>query len=64
MPKIKTHSSSKKRFKKMASGKIKRAKAYKRHHSWAKSKKRTRLLGKVAYIKGSNKKDIQKLLPY
>ena len=31
MPKLKSHSSSKKRFKLTASGKIKRAKAFKRH---------------------------------
>jgi len=31
MPKIKTHSSSKKRFKLTGTGKVKRAKAYKSH---------------------------------
>lgn len=31
MPKVKTNSAAKKRFKKLGNGKIKRAKAYKRH---------------------------------
>ncbi len=64
MPKMKTHSASKKRFKKNASGKIKRAKAYKRHHSWAKSTKRTRQLGKPAYFESCDQQNIDKLLPY
>jgi len=44
MPKIKTHSSSKKRFKLTGTGKVKRAKAYKSHiltKKTSKEKKKT-----------------------
>ena len=64
MPKMKTHSGCKKRFKKNAAGKIKRAKAYRRHHSWAKSKKCTRQLGKTAFVLDCDKQKIDVLLPY
>ena len=64
MPKVKSHSSSKKRFRKNGAGKIKRAKAYKRHHSWAKTKKRVRQLGKAAFLEGVAQRMITQLLPY
>jgi len=64
MPKMKTHSASKKRFKKTASGKIKRAKAYKRHHAWAKSTKQGRSLRQGAYLQECDRQNIAKLLPY
>ncbi|MBG0764570.1 MAG: 50S ribosomal protein L35, partial [Tissierellales bacterium] len=46
MPKIKTKRSAAKRFKKTATGKIKRAKAYKGHNTGKKSPKRVRNLRK------------------
>ena len=64
MPKMKTHSACKKRFKKTASGKIKRARAYRRHHAWAKTPKRVRGLRGVTYIDSSQQKNIDVLLPY
>ena len=64
MPKMKTHSASKKRFKKTSSGKIKRAKGYKRHHAWAKSTKQGRQLRSAAYLASCDEKNIAKLLPY
>jgi large subunit ribosomal protein L35 len=64
MPKMKTHSASKKRFKKTGSGKIKRAKGYKRHHAWAKSPKQGRKLRKGAYLEECDRKGIATLLPY
>ncbi len=63
MPKMKTHSASKKRFKKIGTGKIKRSKAYKRHHAWAKSVKQGRNLRGPAFFEGANLKNISKLLP-
>jgi large subunit ribosomal protein L35 len=63
MPKMKTHSASKKRFKKNKSGKIKRAKAYRRHHAWAKTSKVSRSLRSGGYIDKANR-EIAKLLPY
>jgi large subunit ribosomal protein L35 len=64
MPKMKTHSASKKRFRKSASGKIKRAKGYRRHHAWAKSSKQCRQLRQGAYFEGGDAKKIAILLPY
>jgi large subunit ribosomal protein L35 len=64
MPKMKTHSSSKKRFKKNAAGKIKRSKATRRHHAWAKSAKAIRQLRKGCEFSAADEKNIAKLLPY
>jgi len=64
MPKIKTHSSSKKRFSLTASGKVKRSKAFKRHILTKKSTKRTRNLRKSALASSANEAAIKKLLPY
>lgn len=64
MPKMKSHSSSKKRFKVTATGKIKRAKAYRRHHAWAKSAKQVRSLRKGGYVHDSNSAKVALSLPY
>jgi len=64
MPKMKTHSASKKRFKKTSSGKIKRSKGYKRHHAWAKSVKQGRKLRSAAYLEPCDEKKLKILLPY
>ena len=64
MPKMKSHSSSKKRFWKNSNGKIKRSKAYKRHHAWAKTAKQGRDLRSCTYLSGSNKDKMAVLLPY
>ena len=64
MPKMKTHSASKKRFKKNSAGKIKRSKAYKRHHAWAKTNKQNRHLRSGEYLEDANKRNISILLPY
>jgi len=64
MPKMKSHSASKKRFKKNSAGKIKRAKGYKRHHAWAKTSKQGRKLRAAAYLEAGDGKNIAKLLPY
>lgn len=50
MPKMKTHSGASKRFKKLKSGLIKRAKAYRRHLLTHKSTNRKRSLRETAYI--------------
>lgn len=64
MAKMKTHSGCKKRFKKTANGKIKYAKAFNRHHAWAKSSKKIRQLGKATYLEGADQLNITKLMPY
>ena len=45
MPKLKTHKGASKRFKKTATGKVKRHKAYLRHILTSKAKKRKKKLG-------------------
>jgi large subunit ribosomal protein L35 len=64
MPKVKTHSSCKKRFKKTANGHLKRARAYRRHHAWAKSSKQVRDLRGTSYVDVSQEKKILSLMPY
>lgn len=64
MPKLKTHSGAKKRFNLTKKGKVKRAKAYKRHILTKKSTKRTRRLRKPAYADKTNVKAIKLLIPY
>jgi large subunit ribosomal protein L35 len=64
MPKVKTHSACKKRFKKTASGRIKRSSAYRRHHAWAKSHQAIRGLRKGRYIDATQADKIETLMPY
>lgn len=64
MPKVKTNSAAKKRFKKCGNGKIKRGKAFKRHLLTGKSRKTKRNLGKTAYVSSADYKRIAPLLPY
>jgi large subunit ribosomal protein L35 len=57
MPKKKTRSSARKRFRMTASGRVKRSKAYKSHILNKKDRKRKRRLRKAALIfKGFEKK--------
>ncbi|MCL2391175.1 MAG: 50S ribosomal protein L35 [Oscillospiraceae bacterium] len=64
MPKLKTHSGAKKRFKLTKSGKVKRACAYKNHILNKKSTKRKRGLRKGGYADVTNEAVIKKLIPY
>ena len=64
MPKIKTHSGAKKRFKISKNGKPMRAHAYKSHILNKKSTKRKRNLRKVAVADVTNCKQIKRLVPY
>lgn len=64
MPKMKTHRGAAKRFKKTASGKLKRYKAFKSHLTGKKSAKRIRQLRKSALVSDSDMKRIKQLLPY
>ena len=64
MPKIKTHRGAAKRFSLTKSGKIKRAKAYKRHILNKKSTKRKRNLRQGTYVDATEEKNIKKLIPY
>ena len=62
MPKIKTNSSAKKRFKVTGSGKIKRRHAFTSHILTKKSKKRKRRLGQAAIVHKSEVKRIKRML--
>ncbi len=63
MPKMKTRSAAKKRFKKVGNGKIKRAQAFRRHLLTKKSRNRKRQLRKTAYIEGGSLRHVVQLLP-
>lgn len=64
MPKMKTHSGAKKRFKLTKSGKVKRACANKAHILNKKSTNRKRRLRKGGYVDVSNERAIKLLIPY
>lgn len=64
MPKVKTHSGAKKRFKKLKSGLIKAARPFRRHLLTKKSAKRKRKLRTALYIGTSDRNHIAPLLPY
>ena len=64
MPKLKTHSGAKKRFKLTKNGKIKRMHAYKSHILNKKTRKRKRGLRRATYADVTNDYAIKRLLPY
>ena len=63
MPKIKTRRAAAKRFKKTATGKIKRKKAYASHILTKKSPKRKRSLRKASLISPVDISRIRRMLP-
>lgn len=62
MPKVKTNSSAKKRFKVTGTGEITFQKAFKRHRLTKKSKKRKRSLRKKGLVGDTNKDFVLRLL--
>lgn len=64
MPKIKTHSGAKKRFKLTKNGKIKRGKAFRSHILNKKSTKLKRGFRKQGYADKTNAAAIRHMLPY
>ena len=66
MPKLKTHTGAKKRFKVTKNGKVKRAHAYKSHllNNGRKTTKLKRGLRKSAYVDNTNAGALKHLLPY
>lgn len=63
MPKVKTKTSAKKRFKVKAGG-IKRKKAYRSHLLSGRSKKRKRHLRRGGMVSKAEEKRIRKVFPY
>jgi large subunit ribosomal protein L35 len=64
MPKLKTHRGAAKRFRKTASGKFKRAKAYKSHILTKKAPGRKRGLAQGTVVSASDSKRVREMLPY
>ena len=64
MPKMKTHSGAKKRFKLTKLGKVKRAHAFKSHILNKKTTKRKRNLRQTTTCDITNVAKVKKMLPY
>lgn len=64
MPKIKTHSGAKKRFKLTKTGKVKRAHAFKSHILNKKTTKRKRNLRKTVVANETNVAAVKRMIPY
>ena len=64
MPKVKTNSSAKKRFKVTGSGKVKHKRAYKNHILTKKETKQKRRLGNKALVRSEDLKNVKFMLPY
>jgi large subunit ribosomal protein L35 len=62
MPKVKTNSSAKKRFKVTGTGKITHQKSFKRHILTKKSTKRKRNMRKVNVVSDANMNFVKRLL--
>lgn len=64
MPKLKTNSSAKKRFKRNGGGNFKRHSSHRSHILTKKSTKRKRQLRKGKLISEADKKSVIQMLPY
>ena len=64
MPKMKTHSGAKKRFKLTKLGKVKRAHAFKSHILNTKTTQRKRNLRKTVVADATNVAKVKKMIPY
>jgi large subunit ribosomal protein L35 len=62
MPKMKTDSGAKKRFKITGTGKIRRRKAFRGHLMEKKSSKRARRLGREIEVSPADQKQVKRLL--
>jgi len=64
MPKLKSHRGAAKRFKKTASGKFLRAKAFKRHILTSKPQHRKRQMRGMAVVNPADASKLKRMLPY
>jgi large subunit ribosomal protein L35 len=64
MPKLKTHKGAAKRFKKTATGKVKRGHSHLRHILTSKSKKRKRKLGSNILVSAADTPKVKRMIPY
>lgn len=63
MPKMKTHKGTQKRFKRTATGKLKRSHAYTSHMFANKSQKQKRKLRKSSVVSAGDQKRIDQMIP-
>ena len=63
MPKLKTHRGAAKRFKKTASGKFTRSKAFKQHILTSKTRSRKRGLRGSVVVSAADQANLRKMLP-
>jgi large subunit ribosomal protein L35 len=61
---LKTHKGASKRFKKTATGKVKRGRSHLRHILTSKSKKRKRNLGSPAFVSDGDLAKVLRMIPY
>ena len=64
MPKMKSHRGAAKRFKSTATGRFKRAKAFKNHILTKKTTKRKRKLDTPTLVSVADQHQVQRMLPY
>ena len=64
MPKVKTKSGAKKRFKVTGSGKVKHKRAFKNHILTKKGTKQKRRLGKKAIVTPGDMKNVRFMIPH
>lgn len=64
MPKMKTKSSAKKRFKVLGNGKIKRSQAFKRHILTKKTTKNKRQLRGTCLVNSADVASVKSMMPY
>lgn len=64
MPKMKTRKAAQKRFHKTGTGKLRRAKANRRHLLTSKDRKRKRHLRRPDLVSSADQERIMRLLPY
>ena len=64
MPKLKTHKGASKRFKKTATGKVKRHKSFLRHILTSKPHKRKKKLGHAVLVSDADTPKIKRMIPY
>jgi large subunit ribosomal protein L35 len=64
MPKVKTKSGAKKRFKVTGTGKVKRKRAFKNHILTKKETKQKRRLSNKAVVRSEDMKNVKFMLPY
>jgi len=64
MPKLKSHRGAKKRFKKTATGKFMRGKAFRRHILTSKPKRRKRHMRGSVVVSPADVRKLRRMLPY